>query len=505
MKKGQEYTGTVTEVEFPNKGQVHVETENGEEICTVKDTYTGQTVRFRVHKKRGGRTEGILSEVLKRAASEIDPPCPHFGSCGGCTWLNLPYEEQLALKESQVRALLAEAGVPDQVFEGIKGSPVTQGYRNKMEFSFGDALKDGPLELGLHKKGSFYDVISVPHCRIVDNDYRQILTETLSYFRGKETPYFHKRTHQGFLRHLLIRKAAKTGELLVDLVTTSQFPPETICTEISLLEDWKNLLLERKLQGRIVGILHTVNDSPADAVKDEHTTVLYGQDYFEEELSGLRFKITPFSFFQTNTLSAEVVYDTAAEYAQEALSAVNATGETPFDPVLFDLYSGTGTIAQLMARQLADLSPRVIGVEIVPEAVQAARENAAANGLDNCSFIAGDVLQVLDEIVQKPDLVILDPPRDGLHPKAIEKLMRYELPYIVYISCKPTSLARDLAAFAAHGYQVKRACAIDQFPGAGHVESCVLLQRVSNTRPKAITLDVEMEDYYRIKGNRTND
>jgi 23S rRNA (uracil-5-)-methyltransferase RumA len=209
-------------------------------------------------------------------------------------------------------------------------------------------------------------------------------------------------------------------------------------------------------------VLHTVNDSLADVVQSDRTDILCGQDFFYEELLGLKFKITPFSFFQTNSLGAEVLYDTVRSYI----------GDTK-DKVVFDLYSGTGTIAQL----LAPVAKKVIGVEIVEEAVEAARVNAGLNGLDNCEFIAGDVLKVIDDIEEKPDFIVLDPPRDGINPKALTKIINYGVKELVYISCKPTSLARDLVTLQENGYFVTKACAVDQFPGTVHVETVCLLSR----------------------------
>ena len=217
-----------------------------------------------------------------------------------------------------------------------------------------------------------------------------------------------------------------------------------------------------ELSGRIAGILHTRNDSVADVVKDEGTDILFGQDYFYEELLGLRFKITPFSFFQTNSLGAEVLYEKARSYI----------GETK-DKVIFDLYSGTGTIAQI----LAPVAKKVVGVEIVEEAVEAAKENARMNGLSNCTFWAGDVLKVIDELGEVPDLIVLDPPRDGVNPKALEKIIRFGVEKMVYIACKPTSLARDLEMLQGRGYQVERMGCVDLFPGTYHVETVVLMSR----------------------------
>ncbi len=498
MKKGQEYTGTVEKVRFPNKGIVRVP--DSDEKCIVKNVLPGQKIRFRVNKKRNGSCEGMLLEVLQKSPLECESSCPHFEVCGGCLYQTLPYEEQLRLKESQVHELLdpviGKEGMDHVIIEDILPSPNRFEYRNKMEFSFGDMSIGGDLELGLHKRGSFYDIVTVKECKIVDNDFRLILKETLAFFRGKEAPYYHKRTHEGFLRFLLVRKGAKTGEILVDLVTTSDIPKDTICTEVSLLDDWKESLLSLRLSGKIAGILHTVDDRVADIVANDHTEVLYGQDYFYEDVLGLRFKITPFSFFQTNTLSAEVLYSKVREYVR--LACKQSDGRSG---IVFDLYSGTGTIGQLMST----VSDKVVGVEIVEEAVDAANENAIENGLHNCRFAAGDVLKVIDEIDEKPDLIILDPPRDGINPKALAKIADYGVENMVYISCKPTSLARDLEYLMTRGYRPTRICPIDQFPGTQHCEVVSLLQQVSNTRPKAITLDVDMEDYYRIKGDRTND
>lgn len=467
MKKGQILEGAVEKLSFPNKGVVN--TAEGRVI--VKNVIPGQTVRCMVNKVRKGKGEARLLEVVSPAKDEVAPYCPHFGICGGCTYQNLPYEIQLALKEEQVRTLLSEAVcgheemVRDGWFEGIKGSPVQFGYRNKMEFSFGDSQKDGPLELGMHKRGSFYDIVSVKQCQIVDEDYRKVLSCTLSYFRGKETPFYHKGTHRGYLRHLLVRKAAKTGEILIDLVTSSQIPAPTMCLMKGLLEDYVDELLALSLEGTIAGILHTVNDREADVVQNDGTSILYGRDCFYEELLGLTFQITPFSFFQTNSLGAELLYETAREFIMEAGGGRNQ--------VIFDLYSGTGTIAQMMA----PAAEKVIGVEIVEEAVRAAKENAEKNGLHNCDFYAGDVLKVIDEIPERPDFIILDPPRDGVHPKALPKILAYGVEKILYISCKPTSLARDLAFFFAHDYGIDRAVAVDMFPGTTGIETVVLLSR----------------------------
>lgn len=454
MKKGQVWEGIVKEVDFPNKGKVFLPEEDRTVI--VKNTVPGQKIRFSVNKIRKGKAEGRLLEVLKPSEKEIPSVCPHFGQCGGCTYQNLPYEEQLAMKESQIKKMMDEAVNGKYVWEGVKPSPVKQAYRNKMEFSFGDEYKDGPIALGMHKRGSFHDIVNVTDCQIVDEDYRKILDCTLEAARESGLLYYHRMRHTGYFRHLLVRKAVKTEEILVDLVTTTETDAQ------AFLDTWVKKLLELELDGKMAGILHTKNDSVADVVKDEGTEVLYGQDYFYEELLGLKFKITPFSFFQTNSLGAEVLYETAREY----IGDIN-------EKVIFDLYSGTGTIAQI----LAPVAKKVVGVEIVEEAVEAAKENAALNGLDNCTFWAGDVLKVIDELGEVPDLIMLDPPRDGVNPKALMKILNFGVDRLVYIACKPTSLVRDLEMIQGRGYKVEKISCVDLFPNTYHVETVAVMSR----------------------------
>ena len=489
MKKGQVYEGSVVRVDFPNKGIVCV----GDETAVVKNSLPGQKVKFSVNKVRKGKAEGRLLEVTEKSPLETGRTCSLFGLCGGCTYLSLPYEEQLKVKEEQVKRLLDSVLNKQEeawAFEGIKGSPKAYEYRNKMEFSFGDEYKDGPLALGMHKRGSFYDIVTVADCEIVDADYRLILQTVRDYFARVKVSFFHRMSHEGYLRHLLVRKASRTGEILVALVTTSQDPwqgetaVEGSLDVDALITGFKDLLLsleqDRKLAGKFAGILHITNDSIADVVQSDRMELLYGQEYFYEELLGLKFKISTFSFFQTNSYSAEVLYQTARDYVGDLGGS---------DKTVFDLYSGTGTIAQLMA----PAAGKVIGVEIVEEAVEAAKKNAAANGLDNCEFIAGDVLKVLDEVEEKPDMIILDPPRDGIHPKALPKIIAYGVDHIVYISCKPTSLVRDLEVFLENGYRVDKAVAVDQFPWTANVETVVLLSK-GEVDSKKIRVEFSLED-----------
>lgn len=464
MKKGEIREGIIERIDYPNRGVLRID---GEKVI-VKNALPGQRIRLAIHKKRAGRAEGRLLEVLEPSALEKrENVCPHFGVCGGCLYQSLPYEEQLKLKKEQVDSLIREV-CGDWGLEGIKGSPITEGYRNKMEFSFGDEYKDGPLALGMHRRGSFYDVVTTRDCRIVHEDFCKILGATLDYFAKEGVPYYKKLQHVGYLRHLLVRRAVKTGEILAVLVTTTQTEVlaarcgEPDREEAELLSGWRQTLEKLDLEGSFAGILHMKNDSLADVVQSDETEILSGRDYFYEELLGMRFCITPFSFFQTNSLGAEVLYETVREYV----------GDTK-DKVVFDLYSGTGTIAQITS----PVAARVVGVEIVEEAVESARENARSNGLENCEFIAGDVLKVIGDIKDKPDLIILDPPRDGIHPKALRKIMDFGVERMVYVSCKPTSLARDLQVLMENGYRVERGCCVDMFPATGNIEVVCLLSK----------------------------
>ena len=455
MKKGECYEGIVESIQFPNKGIVVCD----EGKAVVKNALPGQKIRFIVNKKRNGKAEGRLQEVLTPAAGERPVPCPHYGACGGCLYLPFSYEEQLSIKEEQIHNLIKPVLVTPCVFEPILGSPRPFGYRNKMEFSFGDSCKGGPLALGMHKRNSFYDIVSVIECQIVDADYRDILNFTLQFFEEKKIPFYHRMRKEGCLRHLLVRKGLKTGEILVDLITTGEGKERNLT---NVLAAYAEGLCKLQLMGKIVGILHTVNHREADVVQDDGTEILYGNDCFEEELLGLKFEITPFSFFQTNSFGAEVLYEKVREYV----------GDTR-GKVVFDLYSGTGTISQI----LAPVAEKVVGVEIVEEAVDAAKRNARRNGLSNCTFLAGDVLKVLDDLTEKPDILVLDPPRDGIHPKALPKLIDYGVEKIVYVSCKPSSLARDLEIFQGAGYVAERICPVDQFPWTANTEVICLLKR----------------------------
>ena len=454
MKKKDEIILEIADVNFPNKAYGYYE---GEKVI-VKNAVPGQKVQAQVFKKRGSGVEARLQEVIERSPMERETGmCSHYALCGGCTYQTMRHEEELRLKERQVKRLLENAGICVQSWEGIVPAPSETGYRNKCEFSFGDEEKDGDLALGMRKRMSYYEVVTLKDCNIVDADYLRIIEGTLQFFQERKVPFYHKARHDGSLRHLVVRKGAATGEILINLVTFSEVPFS--------VEEFKNMLLGLELDGSVCGILHSVNDGLADVVKSDEMRLLYGRDFFMEKLFDLEFKVSVYSFFQTNSAGAEKLYSIVKEFAGDVA-----------DKTVFDLYCGTGTIGQIMAEAG---SKKVIGIELIEEAVVAANENAKRNHLENCTFLAGDVLKMVDELKERPDLIIVDPPRDGIHPKAIGKIIAFGAPEIVYVSCKPTSLARDLEIFQQEGYQVERVKLMDMFPRTVHVETVCLLSHKS--------------------------
>ncbi len=382
--------------------------------------------------------------------------CVHDQFCGGCVYQGMPYDQQLALKEKEVRGYFAERGVQPEVFDSIQGCPENHKYRyrNKMEYTFGDFVKDGPICLGMHKKKNFMSIVTVDQCQLVDEDFNRILRFNLDFAEEKGYRHYNKKSHTGLLRHLIVRKGIRTGELLINIVTSGEEGFDE--------EGYVKGLLQLPLDNEIVGILRTFNDNIADKVTCEELKTLYGRDYYMEEILGLKFKVSAFSFFQTNVEAVERLYS-------EALSLID-----DFEgKKAFDLYCGTGTISQVLALKAA----QVTGVEIVEEAVQAARVNARLNGLDNCRFIAGDVFKVLQSTDEKPEVIVVDPPRAGMSMDAVEKVISYGVDQIVYISCNPKTLAVNLQQFVYNGYQVKYARPFDNFPWTKHIETVALLTR----------------------------
>ena len=450
MKRGSQVTIKIEKTEFPSVGISEFE---GKKLY-IKGAFPGQTVKGTVKKKRDTYADVKLVEVLEKAPYEIEAPCPHFGVCGGCSSQNLTYEKQLELLSDEVCELFEDKDIPMGMYLGVKGSENTWEYRNKMEFTFGDLEKGGELTLGMHMKGKSFGVLTVDNCMIVDEDFRKVLTVTVEYFRKQNLPYYRVMKREGYLRHLVVRKASNTGELMVNLVTTTQIDFD--------LSGYTELLKSQTYKGKLVSVLHTENDSFSDAVVPEKVNILYGRDYITEELLGLKFKISPFSFFQTNSRGAESLYSIVRDFM--------GNGD---NKVVFDLYCGTGTIGQIAAPN----AKKVIGLELIEEAVEAAKENAKLNGLDNCEFIAGDVAETIKQVKVKPDIIILDPPRSGVSPKALDYVIKFNAKEIIYVSCNPKTMVDNLETLLAAGYKVEKSKVKDMFPNTPHAETVVKLTK----------------------------
>lgn len=426
----------------------------GKRNVQMKGGITGQKVKASVKKANSQKADVKLLEVLEKSPLETEQACKHFGQCGGCTILSLPYEKQLEIKKQQILDLFESHDIKGFEFLGIESSPNNTCYRNKMEFTFGNEMKDGPLTIGMHKKGRHIDIVTVDGCMLIDQDFIKILTATEEFFRAEGLPYYRGNDHKGYLRHLVVRKGIKTNEMMVMIVTSTQLDYD--------MDKYKDMLLGLDLDADLASVLHCLNDNLADAVKCDELRVLHGRDHIYEELLGLRFKISPFSFFQTNTNGAEKLYTIAREFVGDHEGKV-----------LFDLYSGTGTIGQVMA----SAAKQVYGIELIEEAVVAANQNAKLNGLDNCEFIAGDVAKVVKNLEAKPDLIVVDPPRPGVHKDAIRDISGFGANEIVYISCNPRTLVLDLKGFEAYGYKVEKVKLMDMFPNTPHCETVVKLKK----------------------------
>ena len=394
----------------------------------------------------------VEMDIKETIILNTDKLCPASENCGGCLYQGVPYTEQYRQKDKAVRRLLAKHDIDEEVYLGMEPAICTGAYRNKMEYTFGDLEKGGELELGMHFRGRFMSILTTDECQLVPASFNNILRSVLEFCRLRGYRPYHRKTHEGLLRNLVLRCGVRTGEILVNIVTSSSMDFDE--------EGFKELLLGLDLDMKIIGILHTFNDSVADAVIDERHKILYGRDYYNEEILGLKFKVKAFAFFQTNIDAVERLY-------ADVLKVVpDVSGKA-----VYDLYCGTGTISQLMASEAKD----VYGIDIVEDSIIAARSNTELNGITNCHYICGDVKEKLDEIPEKPDVIVVDPPRAGIHDKAVAMLCRYGIDEIVYVSCNPKTLCINLDSFRANGYEIKSIKAYDNFPMTKHVECVCLL------------------------------
>jgi 23S rRNA (uracil1939-C5)-methyltransferase len=422
-------------------------------VVFVRSGLPGDVVRARVTKVKRNHAEALATEVVEPSALRVDAPCEHYPACGGCRFQDLAYEAQLEAKESQVAdALRRLAGIADPPLEAAVPAESPFHYRNKMEYSFTDT-PEGPAP-GLHRAGRWDEVLEIERCWLTSDLGNAIRNAVRDWAREEGLSAYDQAEETGYLRHLVIREGRNTGQALVQLVTA---PGERFET---------GYLVEVLRRFPEVRSIHwAVNDSPAE-VTNLPTVLLWGDEAIEEEVGGLRFRVRPNAFLQTNTRMAESLYALAVEYA--ALTG----SET-----VWDLYCGIGTIGLTLARDAF----AVWGIDVSEESVACALENAELNGIANSAFYAGNVGEVVDELLDRsgaPDLVVVDPPRAGLAGKALRRLGRVGAARIVYVSCNPTTLAADAKRLRDDwGYALVRARPVDMFPHTPHIETVSLLER----------------------------
>ena len=450
MRKKKEIISTITSTEFPNKSIV----EYNDRLYKFKGGIPGQVVKILPKRRKNSYTEAKLVEVLEKSELETHETCDVFGRCGGCAYQSISYEDEIKIKAGGIKKLY------EGLYDGkIKVNPAKSinGYRNKMEYSFGDQEIGGSIFLGMHTKGKFYEITPTLNCNIVPEGFEIIRQKIQEYAREKEFDFYRIKNHEGFLRHLVLKYSFSEDSYMINIVTSSQ-------GEL-YKEDFLKSLEALEIKDKIKSVLHTTNDSMSDSVQADKVEVLLGDSYLVEEMFGLKFHIGPFSFFQPNPIMAKELYEIA----------LNMAGDI-HDKTVFDLYSGTGTISQIFSKK----AKRVYGIEIVEEAVGKAKDSAKLNEIENCEFIAGDVLEKIDKLKDLADIIVLDPPRDGIHPKAIKKIIDIKPEKFIYISCNPVTQVRDLKIMKENGYEIEDVEILDQFPRTTHVECIALIQRVKS-------------------------
>lgn len=437
-------------------------------VLFVPNAIPGDVVDVLVLKNKKSYAEGKVLKLVQPSPLRVEPFCPHFGVCGGCKWQMLPYEQQLQYKQQQVADQLKRIGhVELPPIQPILGSPVQTNYRNKLEFTFcthryrtqeelkaaeGEVLAPEPA-LGFHAPGLFDKVVPINECYLQPEPTNTLLKVLREYTEQHALPYYDHRMHTGWLRNIMLR-VARTGEVLVNLVVKSEKKKE------------REALLEHIYQNvpGITSLHYTINPKVNDSVHDLDVQLYKGKGYIEETLEDYRFIISPKSFFQTNTYQAEALYSVTREFA-------GLTG----NEVLYDLYCGTGSIGIFCSKG----AKKVIGIEVVEDAIEDAKKNAALNGLEHCLYYAGDVAQICtDEFFAehgRPDVIITDPPRAGMHEKLVQQLLKMRAPKIVYVSCNPATQARDLQLLCTD-YKVTRLQPVDMFPHTHHIENVALLE-----------------------------
>lgn len=436
-------------------------------VLFVRGGVPGDLVRAKIYKRKKTYGEAHLVQVLTVSPDRVPPPCPYAGTCGGCSWQHVAYEKQLQWKQDLVYEPLARiGGLREVVVRPVISSPQIFGYRNKMEFTFSDrpwlpeeayrerGREDG-FGLGLHVPGSFSRVLDMEYCLLQQETGNEILREVKDYARESGLPVYGLKTHQGYWRYLAIRHSSARDQWMVNVVTSEE-RPETL------------MPLARRLSGRfgnVTTMVNNINSRRASIALGDQETVLLGPGYLYDRIGEWVFRISANSFFQTNTRAAALLYEKVVEYARPR----------PSDLVL-DLYSGTGTIPIFMAGRVRE----VLGMEITPEAIADAQYNCQENRVENCRFICGDIREKMKELEVRPDLMVIDPPRVGMHPRVLSAALALAPERMVYVSCNPPTLARDLALMAEH-YHILEVQPVDMFPHTHHVEAVARLIRKDST------------------------
>ena len=442
-------------------------------VIFIEGAVPGDVVDVQLSKNKADWAEGHTVHIHSLSSDRVTPFCEHFGVCGGCQWQMLPYEKQLFYKQKQVTdnlTRIAKINLPE--IAPIIGADFTRGYRNKMEYTFatrkyiptdefrrmkaeGVDFNNQPGAAGFHVRGFFDKVVEIDTCHLQEEPTNFIRKAVAAYVLANELPFYNIKTHEGWIRNLLVRSST-TGELMVTMVIAYEDKEHRIALLDQLLKSFPE----------ITTLLYTINGKRNDSLHDQEPIVYHGKGYIIEKLEELSFKISPKSFFQTNTKQAEKLYGVTREFA-----------ELDGSQLVYDLYCGTGSIGLFVSK----FAKKLIGVEMVADAIEDAKENAALNGVNHASFFAGDVIDICNdaffETHGKADVVITDPPRAGMHEKLVKKLLEIAAPTVVYVSCNPATQARDLALLSEK-YQVTKIQPVDMFPHTLHIENVVQLKLI---------------------------
>ena len=443
-------------------------------VVFIEGAVPGDVVDVQLSKNKADWAEGHTIHIHSLSLDRVTPFCAHFGVCGGCQWQMLPYEKQLFYKQKQVTdnlTRIAKINLPE--IAPIIGADITRGYRNKMEYTFatrkyipteefrkmkaeGVDFNNQPGAAGFHVRGFFDKVVEIDTCHLQEEPTNLIRKAVAAYVLANQLPFYNIKSHEGWIRNLLVRSST-TGELMVNMVIAYEDKAHRIALLDQLLKSFP----------QITTLLYTINGKRNDSLHDQEPIVYFGKGYIIEKLEDLSFKISPKSFFQTNTKQAEKLYAVTRDFAE-----LNGS------QLVYDLYCGTGSIGLFVSKY----AKKLIGVEMVADAIEDAKENAALNGVNHASFFAGDVIDICNDAFfaehGKADVVITDPPRAGMHEKLVKKLLEIAAPTVVYVSCNPATQARDLALLSEK-YQVTKIQPVDMFPHTLHIENVVQLKLIN--------------------------